>query len=363
MGRITSLALALVFGAGAACGSDLGTSAGTATISTVADGLREPWSLAFLPGGDVLVTERGGRLIRLGADGGVHPVSGLPAIHAEGQGGLFDILVPRDFARSGEVLISFARPQAGGAGTAVAAARFADDRLGDVRVIWEMPEGSSGGRHFGGRLAEGPDGSIYLGIGERGEFDPAQDLDALHGKIIRITRQGAPAPGNPFPDRAGGVIWSYGHRNPQGLTFDAEGRLWESEHGAKGGDEVNLIAPGKNYGWPVIAYGRHYSGLRIGVGTAAEGMEQPVHYWDPSIAPSGHMVYSGRLWPDWAGDHFVGSLKFDYIARLDPDAGWAEEALRSRETRRVRDIREAPDGSIWFLSVDRGAVFRMRPAE
>lgn len=363
MRRIAPLALALALGSGPACASDLVTSAGTVAIARVVDGLAEPWSLAFLPGGDALVTERGGRLTRLGADGGVHPVSGLPAVHVEGQGGLFDILVPRDFAGSGEVLISFAKPQPGGAGTAVAVARLAEDALVDLRVIWEMPDGSSGGRHFGGRLAEAPDGTIYLGIGERGEFDPAQDLDALHGKIIRITRDGAPAPGNPFPDRAGGVIWSYGHRNPQGLTFDAGGRLWESEHGAKGGDEVNLIEPGRNYGWPVIAYGRHYSGLRIGVGTEAEGMEQPVHYWDPSIAPSGHMVYSGKLWPDWAGDHFVGSLKFDYIARLDPEAGWAEEAMRTRETGRVRDIREAPDGSIWFLSVDRGTVFRMRPAE
>lgn len=361
MGLILRTMLALVLLSGAALAETLDTSAGSARIERIADGLREPWSLAFLPDGGFLVTERGGRLLRFSADGSVQPVTGLPEVHAEGQGGLFDILVPRDFEQRGEVLISFARPQPSGAGTAIAAARLAGDRLEQVRVIWEMPAGSSGGRHFGGRMAEAADGAIFLTIGERGEFDPAQDLDQLHGKIIRITRGGEAAPGNPFPDRAGGVIWSYGHRNPQGLAFDGEGRLWASEHGARGGDEVNLIRKGANYGWPVIAYGRHYSGAKIGEGNAAEGIEQPEHYWDPSIAPSGHMIYSGRLWPDWAGNHFVGSLKFDYIARLDPEKGWAEEALRSRETGRVRDIREAPDGSIWFLSVERGAVFRIRP--
>ncbi len=353
------LVLALL--AGPALAGPLDTSAGRVRIERIADGLREPWSLAFLPEGGFLVTERAGRLLRFAPGGGVLAVAGVPEVRTGGQGGLFDVLVPRDFARTGEVLLSFARRQGSGAGTAVAAARLDGARLRDARIIWEMPAGSSGGRHFGGRLAEGPDGAIYLTIGERGEFDPAQDLDKLHGKIIRITRDGRPAPGNPFLDRAGGVIWSYGHRNPQGLTFDAEGRLWSSEHGARGGDEVNLIRKGANYGWPVIAYGRHYSGGRIGVGSEAPGMEQPAHYWDPSIAPSGHMIYSGRLWPAWAGDHFVGSLKFDYIARLDPQAGWAEEALRTRETGRVRDIREAPDGTIWFLSVDRGALFRIRP--
>ncbi|MDW4547874.1 PQQ-dependent sugar dehydrogenase [Defluviimonas sp. D31] len=353
--------LALILMSGAVYAGPLETSVGRLDIERVAEGLREPWSLAFLPDGGFLVTERDGRLTRFRSDGAAIEIGGVPEVWAGGQGGLFDILVPRDFATSGEVLLSFARPQGRGAGTAVAAARLGPDRLDGLRIIWEMPAGSSGRRHFGGRLVEAPDGAIFLTIGERGAFDPAQDLDMLHGKIVRITRDGRAAPGNPFPDRAGGVIWSYGHRNPQGLAFDEGGRLWASEHGARGGDEVNLIEKGANYGWPEIAYGRHYSGLKIGRGTSAPEMEQPKHYWDPSIAPSGHMIYSGKLWPGWRGNHFVGSLKFDYIARLDPEAGWAEEALKADETARVRDIREAPDGTIWFLSVDRGAVYRIRP--
>ena len=355
---ILTLLLCLI---GPAAAETLRTEAGLVRIEKIADGLTEPWSLAFLPDGGFLVTERNGRLLRFSADGGVESVSGMPEVRTGGQGGLFDILVPRNFAETGEVFFSFALQQRLGSGTALAKGRLDGATLSDVKVIWQMPKGSSGGRHFGGRLVEAPDGAIFLTLGERGAFDPAQDLDMLHGKIVRLTRDGKAAPGNPFPDRVSGEIWSYGHRNPQGLAFDSEGRLWESEHGAKGGDEINLIRKGANYGWPVISYGRHYNGRKIGVGTEAPNMEQPVHYWDPSIAPSGHMIYSGKLWPAWSGDHFVGSLKFNYIARLDPNADWAEEKLQSAETGRVRDIREAPDGSIWFLSVIKGAVFRIRP--
>lgn len=339
------------------------TSQGRLSVEAVATGLKEPWSVAFLPDGGFLVTERGGRLWRQDAGGARVAVAGVPAVFARGQGGLLDILVPRDFAARGEVFFSFARPQGegAGAGTAVARARLVEARLEDVAVIWEMPPGTTGGIHFGGRLAEAPDGTLFLTLGERGAFDPAQRLDRPLGKIVHLTRDGRAAPGGPFPDAPFPEIHSLGHRNPQGLAFDAEGRLWASEHGAMGGDEINLIEAGRNYGWPVIAYGRNYDGSAIGSGQARAGMEQPAHYWDPSIAPSGHMVYSGRLWPDWAGSHFVGSLKFDYIARLDPAAGWAEEALRSGETGRVRDIREAPDGSIWFLSVNRGAIYRIAP--
>lgn len=356
---LTAVVLALLPRAVAA--AEVRTRTGPVMIELVAADLVEPWSLAFLPEGGFLVTEREGRLQHFDAAGIRREIGGVPEVLARGQGGLFDVLLPRDFPERRELFLSFAMPQGADAGTAVARARLLDDRLEDVTVIWQMPRGTTGQVHFGGRLAEGPDGAIFLTVGERGAFDPAQDLDALLGKVLRMDRDGRPMPGNPFPDRADGTIWSYGHRNPQGLTFDAEGRLWASEHGARGGDEINRIEPGRNYGWPVIAYGRHYNGERIGRGTAEDGMEQPVHYWDPSIAPSGHMVYSGRLWPDWAGDHFLGSLKFDYLSRLDPETGWSEEVIRSPETGRVRDVREAPDGSIWFLSVDRGAVFRMRP--
>ncbi|MCB2125295.1 MAG: PQQ-dependent sugar dehydrogenase [Rhodobacteraceae bacterium] len=360
--RATLLAaVVLAFVPCAMTAAEVQTGAGRVVVEPMATGLVEPWSLAFLPEGGFLVTERDGRLTRVDPAGERHAVAGVPVVFARGQGGLFDVLLPRDFPDRRELYLSFARPQDGGAGTALARARLDGDRLEDLAIVWQMPPGTTGGVHFGGRLAEGPEGAIYLTVGERGAFDPAQDLDALMGKVLRMDRDGRALPDNPFPDRADGTIWSYGHRNPQGLAFDAEGRLWESEHGAMGGDEINLIEPGGNYGWPVIAYGRHYSGERIGRSTAGEGVTQPAHYWDPSIAPSGHMVYSGRLWPEWAGDHFLGSLKFDYVARLDPENGWAEEVIRAAETGRVRDIREAPDGSIWFLSVDRGAVFRMRP--
>lgn len=335
-------------------------SVGPIGVTRMAEGLEEPWSVAFLPDGGFLVTERAGRLLRYGPEGGAaRVIGGVPEVAARGQGGLFDVLVPRDHARTGEILLAYARPQARGSGTALAVARLGPDRLEDLRVLWEMPPGTSGGRHFGGRIVEGPEGEIYLTTGDRGAKDPAQDPASGAGAVIRVGRDGTPA----APQVAGGVpgLWSLGHRNPQGLAIDAGGRLWASEHGAMGGDEVNLVQPGANYGWPVIAYGRNYSGTRIGIGTEAPGMEQPAHFWDPSIAPSGHVVYSGALWPEWRGHHLIGSLKFDYIAVLDPEAGWAEERLRSRDTGRVRDIREAPDGSVWFLSVERGALYRMTP--
>lgn len=360
----TCLFIALLpFAAGA---STLETSAGPVEVTAVVQGLDEPWSLAFLPDGRFLVTERGGAmtLYPAGGGGGVR-LAGLPKVWAEGQGGLFDVLVPRDFAEKGEILFAFAAPAKGGASTALAAARLGADGLSDLRVIWTMPNPTESPVHFGGRLAELPDGTILLTIGERGEGMPAQDKAAARGKVLRMNRDGSAPADN--PDATGPLpqMWTYGHRNPQGLALDGEGRVWESEHGAQGGDEINLLEPGRNYGWPVIAYGKNYDNSPIGEGRAKEGMEQPRHYWDPSIAPSGHIVYSGKLWPEWKDDHFLGSLKFDYVSRMDPDTkgpgGWAEERIQGPETGRVRDVREAPDGSIWFLSVTEGAVFRMAP--
>ena len=213
-----------------------------------------------------------------------------------------------------------------------------------------MARGSSGGRHFGSRIVEGPEGRIFLTIGDRGDRPSAQDLTSHNGTIVRVYRDSTVPGDNPFvhSDGAQPQIWSYGHRNPQGAALDAEGRLWINEHGAQGGDEVNLIRRGANYGWPVISYGRHYSGAKIGEGTAKDGMEQPAHYWDPSIAPSGMMIYSGKLWPEWEGDIFVGSLKFGLISRLEVAGETAREAeqIEGPETERTRDIVEAPDGSI-----------------
>ncbi|ARE38441.1 PQQ-dependent oxidoreductase, gdhB family [Rhodovulum sp. P5] len=342
----------------------LESSTGALKVVAIASGLSEPWSIAFLPGGSILVTERGGRLLRI-SDGQVHTINGVPKVAAVGQGGLLDVMVPRDFAQSREVFLSHAVQQSTGQGTALGVGRLSQDgtRLEGFRRIFEMAPGSRGGRHFGSRVVEGPDGHIFLTIGERGDRPAAQDLGTHNGTIIRLNRDGSVPADNPFVGQAGArpEIWSFGHRNPQGAALDLQGRLWVNEHGARGGDEVNLIRKGANYGWPVISYGRHYSGAKIGEGTAKPGMEQPVHYWDPSIAPSGMMIYSGKLWPEWRDDIFSGSLKFGFLSRLDPDTGFSEERIEGPETGRVRDVREAPDGTIWFLSVTNGTVYRLSP--
>lgn len=342
------------------------SSAGPLAVRRVMEGLEEPWAVGFLPDGGILVTERDGRLWLMPPAGAPRAVEGVPEVAADGQGGLLDLLVPRDFAQSREILLSFARPQRRGVNTAIAIARLSADggRLEDVRVIFEAAEGFSGGRHFGGRLAEGPDGLIYLSLGDRGEDDSAQDRANHNGSIIRIARDGTVPPGNPFSGQAGmrPEIWSFGHRNPQGLAFAPDGTLWAHEHGARGGDEVNRVAPGLNYGWPVIAYGRHYWGLRIGIGTEAPGMEQPLHHWDPSIAPSGLAVVTGGTFPDWEGDLLAGALQGEFIVRLDPEAGFAEERIASPEFARARDVRIGPDGAIWVLSVIEGTLLRVTPA-
>lgn len=342
----------------------LSTSVGTVEVRAVVRGLDEPWSVGFLPGGGLLITERDGKLLHVKRGGGHSEVAGLPPIAAFGQGGLLDVLVPRDFRQRREVFLSYARPEGQRAGTAVMRGRLSADgsRLTEVKTIFSMTAPSGKGQHFGSRLVEARDGTLYLTIGDRGDRPAAQDLTRHNGSVLRITRDGAPAPGNPqLGGNARPEIWSYGHRNPQGAALDLQGNLWVNEHGARGGDEVNRIRKGANYGWPVIAYGRHYSGAKIGEGTAKPGMKQPAHYWDPSIAPSGMMFYSGKLWPEWRGDLFVGSLKFDYIARLDGNPLREREQIKSAATQRVRDIREGPDGAIWFLSVGQGALYRMTP--
>ena len=331
----------------------------------VMSGLDEPWGLAFLPDGGFLVTEREGRLTAA-RGGSATRLGGLPDVEADGQGGLLDVMVPRDFGRSREVFLSYAVRQGRGAGTALAVGRWdaGTDRLADLRVLFQSAPGFRGGRHFGSRIVEAPDGRLFLTIGDRGADMSAQDLSNHNGTVVRINRDGSVPGDNPFVNTPGArpEIWSYGHRNPQGATLDQEGTLWISEHGARGGDEINRIRPGANYGWPVISYGRHYSGRRIGEGTAKPGMEQPEFYWDPSIAPSGMIIHSGRLFPDWRGQIFVGSLNSDHIARVGGAPLRELERMATPETARVRDIREAPDGSVWFLSVRNGAIYRIAPA-
>jgi aldose sugar dehydrogenase len=361
--RVLLLSVLLPLGAQA---GTVETSAGTMEITEMADGLIEPWGIAFLPDGSFLVTEREGRLTLFLADGtSRQTVAGLPEAALDGQGGLLDVMVPHDFATTREVWLTFAQPQGAGSGTAAAKARLSDDGkvLEGLQVVFASPEGGSGGRHFGSRLVEATDGSIFLTIGDRGtgpDGMEAQDPMRAEGKVIHLNRDGSPAtvqqgmlPG----------VYSSGHRNPQGAAVDPAGQLWVVEHGAKGGDELNRVEEGRNYGWPVISYGENYNGQKIGVGTETPGMEQPYIYWDPSIAPSGLMFYSGQAVQDWAGDAFVGSLKFDYIGRLDAGSGFAEERIIAPETARVRAVVEGPDGAIWFLSVGNDAVYRMAPVE
>ena len=329
----------------------------------VADGFVDPWSFAFLPEGGMLVTERPGALWHLQPDGTRNEISGLPDLRARGQGGLLDVLVPRDFNQSREIFLSYSKPQRGGLGTALFRAVWPNgqDRLTDGRVIFEMAPGSTGGRHFGSRIVEARDGTLFLTIGERGDRPSAQDLSRHNGSIVRLRRDGSVPQDNPFLSvkAAQPEIWSYGHRNPQGAALDLEGQLWAVEHGARGGDEVNRIRPGTNYGWPVIAYGRHYSGLKIGEGTHKAGMAQPAFYWDPSIAPSGMVFHSGRSLPEWRGAILVGSLKYDHISVLKGDPLREIARISLPETERVRDVREGPDGNIYFLSEPRGAIYRL----
>lgn len=344
----------------------LSTEAGPMQVTAVVTGLKLPWSFGFLPDGKVIVTEKDGRVLLVTPGAQATALRNPPEVHVDGQGGLLDVLVPRDFAQSREVFFTHAKQQGRGSGTAVTKSVLNADGTGfdSHSVIFEIAAGSDGGRHFGSRIVEAPDGTLFVTVGDRGDDDSAQDRSRHNGSVLRITRDGQVPNDNPFVSQSGmqPEIWSYGHRNPQGAALDARGQLWVNEHGARGGDEVNRIVKGANYGWPVIAYGRHYSGLRIGEGTVKDGMEQPVTYWDPSIAPSGMAFYTNGSVTDWSGDLFVGSLKFDYISRLSGTPIHEVEQIQGDTTQRVRDVRQGPDGALWFLSEGNGALYRMTRA-
>ncbi len=366
-GRLVALLAATAVTTGTAAASTVETSAGPMQVVPVVSGLEEPWALAFLPDGSFLVTERDGRLQRV-AGGVAAEVAGGPEVWAEGQGGLLDVMIPADFATSREVWLSYSVEVGPGGATAVGKGTLSADgtRLDGFAEVFRG-DGARGGRHFGSRLVEAGDGSIFLTTGDRGTGPTgmqSQDPGSSIGKVIRLSRDGTPMAADPG---WGAGVFSLGHRNIQGAALDLSGRLLTVEHGAQGGDELNAPEAGRNYGWPVITYGENYGGGAIGEGTAKEGMEQPLHFWDPSIAPSGLMVYSGALVPEWRGDIFFGSLNSDYLGRLDPDIpaanGMEEERISAAETARVRDVVEGPDGAIWFLSVIEGAVYRMAPAE
>jgi len=344
--------------------------AGKVRVETVARGLDHPWSVAFLPDGRYLVTERSGALRIVSKDGRLSPpLKGVPQVYAYGQGGLLDVVLDTDFARNGLIFLSYAEPGADGGGTAVARARLAGDTLQDVRVIWRMTPKTSGGRHFGSRIVIARDGTLFVTVGERGERPRAQDPSINRGQVVRINKDGSIPKDNPFVNRTGyrPEIWSYGHRNPQGAALNpATGELWTNEHGARGGDELNIPKAGGNYGWPVISYGRHYWGGRIGEGTKKAGMEQPIYYWDPSIAPSGMAFYTGERIPEWKGSLFVGSLKFRMLVRLEISGNKVvkEHRLLTGIDQRIRDVRQGPDGYLYLLTDESdGRLLRLRKAK
>ncbi len=363
-------------------------SAQTVRPQTVANGLQNPWAVAFLPDGRFLVTERPGRMRVVEADGRLgNPVAGVPAVAAGGQGGLLDVILDADFERNRALYFCFSEPGSLGANsTALASAKLSTDRtqLEDVKVIFSQKPKVSSSAHFGCRIVESrqpgvngvrgkPDGMLFMTLGERySRKEDAQKLDNHHGKLIRIHKDGSIPIDNPFVNRAGALpeIWSFGHRNPQGATLSLDGTLWEHEHGPQGGDEINLPRPGRNYGWPVITFGENYGGGKIGEGiTAKSGMEQPLHYWVPSIAPSG-MVFltSDRYGKAWVGNLFVGSLKFGYLNRIELSAPFKGMVVREHKLlesvgERIRDVRQGPDGLLYVLTdSNAGQLIRLLPS-
>ncbi len=330
-------------------------------VETVAKGLNHPWGLQFLPDGRMLVTERPGRLRIVDKAGRLSsPIAGVPNIATGGQGGLLDVALDPKFAENGLVYIAYSEPRGLGTnGTAVARAKLSPSgdggRLDEFKVIFRQEPGFGGGLHFGSRLVFGRDGTLFVTLGERFQKDKAQDLNTHFGKVVRINSDGSVPKDNPFIGKTGvrPEIWSYGHRNPQGATLHpGTGKLWVVEHGPRGGDEINIAAAGKNYGWPVIGYGIDYSGVKMHEDTKRDGMEQPIYYWVPSIAPSGMAFYTGELMPQWKGNVFVGALAGQHLARLvlDGDTIIGEEKLLGDLGERIRDVRMGPDGALYVLT-------------
>lgn len=344
-------------------------------VETFADGLAHPWAIAPLPQGGMLVTERGGGLRAVGADGSLSaPISGVPQVDARGQGGLLDVALDPDFADNGFVYLSFAEAGEGGNGTAVARGRLngAMTALEDVEVIFRQRPKVRSTRHFGSRLVFDGEGHLFVTLGERSDpqfREQAQRLDSHLGKIVRIAPDGSVPDDNPFVGREGALpeIWAYGVRNVQAAAVNPQtGALWEIEHGPRGGDELNIVEPGANYGWPVVSLGVNYDGSPVGTGgESAEGMVDPIYSWTPVIAPSGMMFYGGEAFPDWQGDLFVGGLRSTALVRLDLDgnAVVAEERLLEGLGLRIRDVAQAPDGVIYVATDEAdGEILRISPA-
>ncbi len=342
-------------------------------VTVLARGLVHPWAVEPLPDGSFLVTERPGRLRLVSAGGELgEPITGLPDVDARGQGGLLDVALSPSFANDRTIYWSYAEPREGGNGTAVARGVLAPDRrsVGSVQVIFRALPTYDGTMHFGSRLAFGPDGKLFITLGERSDTPmrpQAQQPGSHMGKVIRINPDGSVPDDNPLAGRPGArpEIWTLGHRNVQAAAFDDRGRFWVVEHGTRGGDELNLIEKGKNYGWPIVAYGIEYAGRPIpGAVTAREGYEQPVYYWDPVIAPSGAQFYSGSAFPAWRGSLFIGAMKETRLVRLTLDGNRVsgEEHLLAERGQRVRDVRQGPDGALYLVTdEDNGELWKVAP--
>lgn len=340
-------------------------------VVEVAKNLRSPWSLAFLPGGGFLVTEIDGRLLRLSADGGTaQEIIGVPAVDTRGQGGLLDVVLDPAFATNSLIYLSYSATKPGGAHTRMARARLEGNQLQDVTVIFDGEKAVRSGAHFGGRIVFLPDGTVTLTVGERGQKAPAQDIGNHTGTVIRVNTDGSVPANNPFVGRSGAKpeIYSYGHRNPQGAALNpTTGKLWIHEHGPRGGDEVNIIKPGANYGWPLVSYGTNYSGSSVGTGkTSLPYVTEPAHTWVPSIAPSGMAFYTGDAFPKWHGSLLVGALKFQLVARLSLAGEMivGEERFLEGTLGRIRDVRVGPDGLVYLLTDSNdGQLIRLEPAD
>jgi aldose sugar dehydrogenase len=352
------------------------SSTGNLSVDTVAGGLVHPWSLAFLPDGRMLVTERPGRMRIVSRDGQLSPpLAGVPAVYASGQAGLMDVILDRDFATNHTIYFCYAEPVGGGGHVAVAHAQLQDNgrtpRLVAVQTIFRQRGPAARGLNIGCRIVQAGDGNLFVTLGDHySAAEMAQTLDNHIGKIVRIRPDGTAPPDNPFVNTPGALpeIWAYGLRNPEGLAFNpADGKLWEQEHGPRGGDEINIIEKGKNYGWPVVSDGINYGGTPVGTGKSqASGIQDPVWHWTPSIAPSGMAFYTGELIPGWKGSLLNGALKFELLSRLTlkGDSVVREERLLQGLRERIRDVRQGPDGALYLLTDNRaGRILRVAPAK
>lgn len=350
---------------------EVDSEAGPVRVVTIAEGLQTPWSLAFLPDGRMLVTERAGTMRIVSSSGERSaPLAGIPDVHAQGQGGLLDVVLGPDFGDDRRIYFSYAQPTGRGARTAVARAVLDPDslRLDQVEVIFTQDDDPPGRHHWGSRLVFARDGTLFVTLGDRFMHrDLAQTLDNHYGKIVRINPDGTVPADNPFVDQPGAKpeIFSYGHRNLQGAALHPDsGVLWTHEHGPQGGDEVNVGKAGANYGWPVITYGREYvTGGRIGEGTERADVEPPLHHWTPSIAPSGMAFYTGEAFPRWRGNLFVGALRGQLLSRLELDGERVvgEERFLTELGSRIRDVRQGPDGGLYLLDESHGRILKLEP--